>query len=99
MIWRGSGGSKKMISIFSLPAGRGMCGCSQFLNLPRWSLAVALPDHLLSHLALFPMLRSPVLISPGLHSPSAEVVSFPLCQRDPSQYTQLCVHPWAWIPV
>ena len=79
----------KMVSIFSLPAGRGMWGCSQLAYSPRWSLAVALPDHLLSHLALFSMFLSPVLISPGLHSPSAEVVSLPLCQRDPVQYTQL----------
>ena len=79
----------KMVSIFSLPGGRGMWGCSQLAYLPRWSLAVALPDHLLSHLSLFSMFLSPVLISPGIHSPLAEVVSFPSNQRDPSQNTQL----------
>ena len=74
----GSGGKRKMISIFSLPGGRGMWVCSQLRYLPRWSLLVAWRPYLLSHLALCPMFLSPVLMgSSGLQSPSALVVGFP----------------------
>ena len=80
----------KMISSFSLPGGRGMWGCLQLLYSPRWFLPVAHRAHLWRHLDMCPMFLSGVLIvSPGLQSPSALVVGFPLNHRDPSQYTQL----------